>query len=297
ENWKATEVVLQSGPHQWRSNRLSSLQKGQISASFHPNNSQPESAFNRLYSVFVHLENDSQGTWMGLPDAVWLDLSTRSSDSVSTTVAQSAKEEGDRFSGLPHRPILNESIRNQFFHVPMWFAMMFLLLFSAVYAVLYLIKGQMDDDTRADAFIRAALVAGVIGCVTGAVWARATWGDWWPRDPKLNGVALGMLMYFAYLLLRSTLKDPLQRARLSSVYGIFVFPLFIALIWIMPKLSSNTLHPGSGGTVGFKKYDLDDTLKMIFYPAVIGWILVYTWIAQLVYRTKKLEQSQEQDHA
>jgi heme exporter protein C len=65
----------------------------------------------------------------------------------------------------------------------------------------------------------------------------------------------------------------------------------------MPKLSSNTLHPGSGGTVGFKKYDLDDTLKMIFYPAVIGWILVYTWIAQLVYRTKKLEQSQEQDHA
>jgi heme exporter protein C len=57
------------------------------------------------------------------------------------------------------------------------------------------------------------------------------------------------------------------------------------------------LHPGSGGTVGFKKYDLDDTLKLVFYPAVIGWILVYTWIAQLLYRINRIAQKSQNHDA
>jgi heme exporter protein C len=57
------------------------------------------------------------------------------------------------------------------------------------------------------------------------------------------------------------------------------------------------LHPGSGGTVGFKKYDLDDTLKLVFYPAVIGWILVYTWMAQLLYRINRIAQKSENHDA
>ena len=298
EAWQARQLLLQSGPIQWLNQGEIQSENGQVSASFAPNASQGNNAFNRLYTVFIRLENDQgQSNWISLPDAVWLDSSCNNGDTTAQIAANSYKQDGDWTTGFPHRPILNESIRNQFFHVPMWFAMMFLLLFSVIYAIRYLSKGRLDDDLRADALIRVALLAGIIGCVTGSAWARATWGSWWPRDPKLNGVALGMIMYFAYLLLRSTLKDPMQRARLSSVYGIFVFPLFIALIWIMPKLSSNTLHPGSGGTVGFKKYDLDDTLKLVFYPAVIGWILVYTWIAQLLYRINRIAQKSENHDA
>lgn len=296
--WSAQQILLQSGPNQWSNVGQIEAEKGAVTASFSPNSSHGKQAFNRLYTVFIRLENEQgKSNWMSLPDAVWLDSSCRNADTNSQVVSANFKQDADWTTGFPHRPILNESIRNQFFHVPMWFAMMLLLLFSVVYAVRYLSTGNLDDDLRADALIRVALLAGIIGCVTGAAWARATWGSWWPRDPKLNGVALGMIMYFAYLLLRSSLKDPIQRARLSSVYGIFVFPLFIALIWIMPKLSSNTLHPGSGGTVGFKKYDLDDTLKLVFYPAVLGWILVYTWIAQLLYRINRIAKHSENHDA
>lgn len=296
--WKTKQVLLQSGPIQWSNTGEIKEESGQLLVSFSPNESQGKRAFNRLYSVFVRLENEQeQSNWISLPDAVWLDSSCNKGDSTAQQAVTSYSQNADWTLGFPHRPILNESIRNQFFHVPMWFAMMMLLLVSVIYAIRYLSKGRLQDDLMADAFIRVALLAGIIGCVTGSAWARATWGSWWPRDPKLNGVALGMIMYFAYLLLRSTLKDPMQRARLSSVYGIFVFPLFIALIWIMPKLSSNTLHPGSGGTVGFKKYDLDDTLKLVFYPAVIGWILVYTWIAQLLYRINRMANKSENHDA
>jgi len=94
------------------------------------------------------------------------------------------------------------------------------------------------------------------------------------------------------LLLRSTLSDPYQRARITSVYSVFIFPIFIALIVIMPKLSPNSLHPGSGGTVGFNKYDLDSTMRLFFYPAVIGWIALFYWIANLRLRIAHLTEKQ-----
>jgi heme exporter protein C len=132
-----------------------------------------------------------------------------------------------------------------------------------------------------------------LGCVTGSSWASITWESWWPSDdPKLNGVAIGMFMYLAYLILRTSLKDPYQRARISSVYAILIYPIFMALIAIMPKLSADTLHPGSGGTVGFNKYDLDNTLRLFFYPAVIGWILFFIWISILRYRFETLKNIQ-----
>jgi heme exporter protein C len=52
------------------------------------------------------------------------------------------------------------------------------------------------------------------------------------------------------------------------------------------------LHPGSGGTVGFNKYDLDNTLRLFFYPAVIGWILFFTWISILRYRFETIKNIQ-----
>jgi heme exporter protein C len=132
-----------------------------------------------------------------------------------------------------------------------------------------------------------------LGCVTGSSWASITWESWWPSDdPKLNGVAIGMFMYLAYLILRTSLKDPYQRARISSVYAILIYPIFMALIAIMPKLSADTLHPGSGGTVGFNKYDLDNTLRLFFYPAVIGWILFFIWISILRYRFETIKNIQ-----
>ena len=41
---------------------------------------------------------------------------------------------------VPRLPILNETIRNLYFHVPMWFGMMILLLASVVSSIQYLAK-------------------------------------------------------------------------------------------------------------------------------------------------------------
>jgi heme exporter protein C len=191
---------------------------------------------------------------------------------------------------VPQLAILEQSIRNLYYHVPMWFGMLALLFASTYNAVRFLHKGSPLSDIRSEAYANVAIVYGVMGLLTGMIWAKNTWGAYWTNDPKLNSAAIGMLMYLAYMVLRSSMDDEEKRARVSAVYNVFCFPIFVVLIFVLPRLT-DSLHPGNGGNPGFNAYDLDSRLRMVFYPAVIGWSLIGFWLADLRIRFKKLQQT------
>jgi heme exporter protein C len=195
---------------------------------------------------------------------------------------------------IPKLAILEESIRNLFYHVPMWFGMVLLLLGSMINAIKFLRKGNLTDDIKSAELANIGVLFGMMGIVTGMIWAKNTWGAYWTNDPKLNSAAIGMLMYFAYIVLRSSIEDEEKRARVSAVYNIFSFPIFVVLIFILPRLTAS-LHPGNGGNPGFNSYDLDSKLRLVFYPAVIGWTLIGYWIADLAIRKKLIEQKQSEN--
>ncbi|WP_128544755.1 cytochrome c biogenesis protein CcsA [Larkinella soli] len=199
-------------------------------------------------------------------------------------------------SPVPRLPILHETIRNTFFHPPLWIAMIVMLLSSAFFSIRYLRKGRADDDFMAVEFANTALLFGILGCLTGSVWAYFAWGALWPNDPKTNGVAVGMLMYLAYFVLRASFDDELRRARLSAVYNIFAFAVFIPLIIILPRLT-DSLHPGNGGNPGFNSYDADGSIKRIIRPAFVGFTLLGFWITQLRVRLRRLENPAEPPRA
>ena len=117
------------------------------------------------------------------------------------------------------------------------------------------------------------------------IWANYTWGSPWHGDPKQNGAAIALLVYLAYFVLRGSIENDELRARLSAVYNIFAFVAMIPLIFIIPRMTSS-MHPGNGGNPGFNMYDLDSNMRMVFYPAVIGWILLGVWIATIRIRAK-----------
>ncbi len=195
---------------------------------------------------------------------------------------------------IPKLAILEESIRNLFYHVPMWFGMVLLLLGSMINAIKFLRKGNLTDDIKSAELANVGVLFGMMGIVTGMIWAKNTWGAYWTNDPKLNSAAIGMLMYFAYIVLRSSIEDEEKRARVSAVYNIFSFPIFVVLIFILPRLTAS-LHPGNGGNPGFNSYDLDSKLRLVFYPAVIGWTLIGYWIADLSIRKKLIVQKQSEN--
>jgi heme exporter protein C len=195
---------------------------------------------------------------------------------------------------VPQLPILMQSIRNLYYHVPMWFGMQTLLIASAIYAAKGLINKDLLHDIRSEAYAKIAMLFGTMGLVTGMIWAKNTWGAYWTNDPKLNSAAIGMLMYAAYFVLRGSIEDEEKKARISAVYNLFALPVFIVLIFVLPRLTAS-LHPGNGGNPGFNSYDLDSRLRLVFYPAVLGWIFIGFWIAELQIRINKIAFLKEKD--
>lgn len=186
---------------------------------------------------------------------------------------------------VPALDILNESIRNLYYHVTMWFAMLMLLTVSVIYSIKYLGNQKEYSDVVASQSASVAVLFAAAGLFTGMIWARFTWGAFWVNDPKLNGVAASMLVYAAYFVLRSSMDDEVKRARFSAVYNIFAYVMTLLFIMILPRLTAS-LHPGNGGNPGFSTYDLDSQMRWIFYPAVLGWIFIGVWILSLRVRLK-----------
>jgi heme exporter protein C len=190
---------------------------------------------------------------------------------------------------FPNRSILYESIRNLHFHVPMWFTMIALMGLSVWHSIKGLGDGSLDRDRKAVSAVQVGLLFCGLGLVTGALWARATWGAFWTNDVKLNGAAVTALIYLAYLVLRGSVADAHKRARLSAIYNIFAFMLLVLFLFVVPRLNAiDSLHPGNGGNSGFNDLDLDDRLRVVFYPAVAGWVLLGLWLYDLRERTARL---------
>lgn len=190
--------------------------------------------------------------------------------------------------GVPTLDILNETIRNLYFHVPMWFTMIVLFSISVFYSIKSLSTKSELDDIRAVESINVGITFGILGITTGAFWAKYTWGEFWSSDPKQNFAAISLLLYFAYLILRNSIDEDQKRAKISSIYNIFAFPMMVVLLFVLPRLQSS-LHPGNGGNPGFNSYDLDSRMRIVFYPACLGWIIIGYWIYTIRIRIRSLE--------
>ena len=200
---------------------------------------------------------------------------------------------------VPRLFILNETIRNLYFHVCMWFGMMILFIVSFVYSIKYLRGFNYRNDIFASNFAAVGSIFGILGYLTGAIWVSVTWvtdqGQSMAsvmKEPKLIGAAIALLIYGAYFVLRGSFTDIDKRARISAVYNIFAFVMLFPSIWIIPRIVGS-LHPGApGGDSGnpaLDRNDMDATMRMVFYPAVIGWTLLGVWIATLKIRIALLK--------
>jgi heme exporter protein C len=194
---------------------------------------------------------------------------------------------------VPFLGNLHESIRNFFFHVPMWFGQIVLLSLSLGYSIAYLRTQNIKHDIFASEFAKTGIVYGVMGLGTGAIWATYTWGEPWSNDPKQIAAAIAVLIYLAYLVLRGSMNDLDKRASVSAVYNIFAYFIYIPLIMILPRLVLS-LHPGGmegakgGGNPALGGDSLDTTMELIFWPAVLGWVLLGIWISSLKIRLSML---------
>ena len=204
---------------------------------------------------------------------------------------------------IPQIPILDETWRNIIFHVPMWYVMMIMLMVSVVFSVMQLNKRDEISDFKASAAATVGVFFGLMGLATGIVWSRVTWGSaissnwnfkaWWAWDPKQTSALVLILIYFGYFLLRSSIQEPAQRARISAVFNLFGAALIVPAFYLIPKFLGG-LHPGSGeeGPLASLK-SLGNDHRLVLYPTALGFLLIGFWLMELRVRTHIAEEKIE----
>lgn len=242
----------------------------------------------RMNPLTLIMDNEMDGAFVQ-PNALFVTVS----DSLNGDAGPWKKELAGQFHQndafmFPFRNILNETIRNTFFHVAIWFAMFLLLMAGLYHAVMYLKTQKIEHDFQSSAFNRIAIMYGILGLMTGSVWAKFTWNAFWTPDVKLNMTAVALLIYLAYLVLRGAGQDTDRRAKISASYSIFAFLALIPLVFVIPRMT-DSLHPGNGGNPALGGEDLDHTLRLVFYPAIVGLTLLGLWMTNLLIRYEKLK--------
>src|SRR5262249_47627301 len=113
----------------------------------------------------------------------------------------------------PLVPVLQETTRVLYFHIPSAWITVVALGWSMVNSLLYLVTRDLRRDDHAAAAAELGLVFCIVATVTGSIWAKSMWGSWWNWDPRETSIFFVLLIYGAYLALRGSIEGEEKRAR------------------------------------------------------------------------------------
>jgi len=128
-----------------------------------------------------------------------------------------------------------------YFHVAAGWVGMLGFLVAAFAGIAYLRTGNRRWDIIGLSAVEIGMAFAFINVVTGSIWARPIWNTWWTWDPRLTTATIMLLIYAAYLMLRSGIEDPDRRGRFSAIYAIIGF-LSVPLTFFSARLF-RTIHP------------------------------------------------------
>lgn len=206
--------------------------------------------------------------------------------------------QSDPLFTLPYIIGLGERARIIFFHVPMSWVAVVAYLMSMIFAIMFLRTGNIENDVKSAAVASVGTLYAILATTTGAVWAKFNWGSFWNWDPRETSIFLLLMVYAAYFLLRSAIKEPMKRARLSSAYSIVAFVTVPFLIFVLPRILPG-LHPGSAddsniGPLLSPKSDAINVVKQyIFGWSLFSFTLVFFWLTNLKIRATTLLQREK----
>ena len=91
--------------------------------------------------------------------------------------------------------------------------------------------------------VHQGTIFGVLTLVTGAIWAKASWGVWWTWSSNQLVLFLVLfLFYCAYFMLRFSIEPGPRRERISAVYALFGVAL-IPVSFFAIRLANDFIHP------------------------------------------------------
>jgi heme exporter protein C len=165
-----------------------------------------------------------------------------------------------------------------YIHVPMAIVALCGFIAGGIFGIRHLRSGDRSWDMRSYVAIHLSIILGLAVLITGAIWAKASWGHWWLWDePVLVSFLVVFLLYCVYYPLRFSIEDPDRQARYSSVFAITA-GAFVPLNFIAVRLAEKYTHPRVLSQTGGS---LPGEMRLTFLVALVGMALLFVTLWKL----------------
>jgi heme exporter protein C len=172
-----------------------------------------------------------------------------------------------------------------YLHVPMAIVALCGFVAAGVMAIGHLRSGDRSWDVRSYVAIHLSIILGVGVLVTGAIWAKASWGHWWVWDePTLVSFLIVFLLYCTYPPLRFSIEDSERQARYASVFAITA-GAFVPLNFLAVRLAEAYTHPRVLSATGGQ---MPGSMRLTFLVSLFAMALLFTTLWKLELTAKHL---------
>jgi heme exporter protein C len=159
-----------------------------------------------------------------------------------------------------------------YLHVPLATVALCGWIVAAIHAIQHLRTGDPKYDARSYVSIHISVIVGLAVLLTGAIWAKGSWGVWWEwKEPTLVSFLIIFLLYATYYPLRYAIEDRDRQARYSSVFAITA-GAFVPLNFLAVRLAQPLIHPRTFSSTG----GLPDSMLWPFLVCLVGVALLWT---------------------
>jgi heme exporter protein C len=189
-----------------------------------------------------------------------------------------------------------EVYRMFYFHVPQAWVASLAFVMSMIYSIMFLKTKKMDYDLKAVNANRLGLMFAILATLTGSIFAKMTWGEFWNwSEIREVSIFLLLIIYGAYFALRSALPNPETKANLSAVLSILFAVSALFLIFILPRVYGTfSQHPSDSIVDDQGAITMSINVALIFVASLISFTLLFFWINNLSVRIGRMtEKSQE----
>src|SRR6201991_2900492 len=171
-------------------------------------------------------------------------------------------------------------------HVPLAIVALVGFVVGGVFAVLHLRSGDSRWDAYSYVSIHLSVIFGVAVLITGAIWAKGSWGHWWVWDePTLVSFLIVFLLYATYYPFRYAIEDRQRQARYASVFAITA-GAFVPLNFLAVRLSASLVHPRVFATA---EGGLPGSMMLTFLCSIASMALLWTTLVKFELSAKSAQ--------
>jgi heme exporter protein C len=170
-----------------------------------------------------------------------------------------------------------------YLHVPLAIVALVGFIIAGLFAIQHLRTGDSAWDARSYVSIHLSVIFGVGVLLTGAIWAKGSWGVWWEwREPTLVSFLIVFLLYATYYPLRYAIEDRERQGRYASVFAITA-GAFVPLNFAAVRAAQPLIHPRTFSDAG----GLPGSMLLAFLVCLAGMALLWVTLVRFELSAKR----------